>query len=128
MIDHHCDAVSRFYSEVCSGCHSMNYLHYRDLSAIGYTPDEIETIAAEFEIENIIDKNGDLSSRAATSADKFVDPYLSDELAIEANGALPPDLSLIVKARKGGANYLYALLTGYQKAPDGFKLTEGFIL
>lgn len=115
----------QIYSEVCSGCHSMDYLHYRDLSAIGYTPDEIETIAAEFEIENIIDKNGDLSSRAATPADKFVDPYLSDELAIEANGALPPDLSLIVKARKGGANYLYALLTGYQKAPDGFKLTEG---
>ena len=64
----------QIYSEVCSGCHSMNYLHYRDLSAIGYTADEIKIIAAEFEIENIIDKNGDLSSRIATPTDKFVDP------------------------------------------------------
>ena len=113
------------YSEVCSGCHSMNYLHYRDLSEIGYSLDEIKIIASEFEIENILDKNGELISRPATPSDKFVDPYLSDDLAIEANGALPPDLSLMTKARKEGADYLYSLLTGYQSAPESFQLIEG---
>ena len=115
----------QIYSEVCSNCHSMNLLHYRDLSALGYSDDEIKAIAAQKQV-NAIDDQGNVVQRPAQPADAFVAPYPNEQAARYAhNGALPPDLSLIIKAREGGPDYCYGILTGFQNAPADFKLQEG---
>ena len=100
------------YKEVCSGCHGMRLLAYRNLKSIGYNDDEIKAFAAENSV-NTINDDGEVVERPARPSDKFVSPYPNDKAARAANGgAYPPDLSLIVKARPDGANYLHALLTG----------------
>ncbi len=124
------DAAQRgyqVYSEVCAGCHSLYLLSYRHLAGIGFSEDQIKTIAAEFEVEDGPNDEGEMFVRPARPADRFVSPFANDkEARASNNGALPPDLSLMVKARKGGADYLYGLLIGYaDEAPEGVTLMEG---
>jgi ubiquinol-cytochrome c reductase cytochrome c1 subunit len=115
----------QIYSEVCSACHSMNLMHYRDLSALGYTDDEIKAIAAQKQVNDLNDQ-GEVIQRPAQPADAFVAPYPNEKAARAAhNGALPPDLTLITKAREGGPDYCFAILTGFQTAPADFKLQDG---
>jgi ubiquinol-cytochrome c reductase cytochrome c1 subunit len=115
------------YKEVCASCHSMKLLAYRNLSGIGLTEDQIKAAAAEFEVTDGPNDEGEMYDRPARPSDRFASPFANDNAARAANnGALPPDLSLMAKARKGGANYLHALLTGYKEEPPaGFKLGEG---
>ena len=114
------------YNEVCSGCHGLRLLTYRNLAALGYSEDDIKAFAAEYEVTDGPDDEGEMYQREALPSDHFVSPFANDNAARAANnGALPPDLSLMVKARKNGANYLYALLTGYGDAPDGGELPDG---
>jgi ubiquinol-cytochrome c reductase cytochrome c1 subunit len=114
------------YKEVCSACHSMNLLHYRNLDAIGFTDEEARAIAAGFQVPSEPDDNGEVHDRPARLSDAFKAPFANPQAARAANnGALPPDLSVIVKARKGGADYIHAVLTGYGEAPADVKLQEG---
>ena len=113
------------YKEVCSGCHGLRLLAYRNLKAIGYNDDEIKAFAAENSVNSLND-DGEEAERPARPSDKFVSPYPNEQAARAANGgAYPPDLSLIVKARPDGANYLHALLTGYVDAPADTKVPDG---
>ena len=113
------------YKEVCSGCHGLRLLAYRNLKAIGYNDDEIKAFASENSVNSIND-DGEVVEREARPSDKFVSPYPNEQAARVANGgAYPPDLSLIVKARSDGANYLHALLTGYVDAPADQKIPDG---
>ena len=113
------------YKEVCSGCHGLRLLAYRNLKAIGYNDDEIKAFAAENSL-NTVNDEGETVERSARPSDKFVSPYPNEQAARVANGgAYPPDLSLIVKARADGANYLHALLTGYVEPPAGKKIPDG---
>ena len=113
------------YKEVCSGCHGLRLLAYRNLQAIGYNDDEIKAFAAENSVNSLND-DGEEVERPARPSDKFVSPYPNEQAARAANGgAYPPDLSLIVKARPDGANYLHALLTGYVDAPADKKVPDG---
>ncbi|WP_413205050.1 cytochrome c1 [Rhodospirillum sp. A1_3_36] len=100
------------YHEVCGNCHSLNLVAYRNLSALGFTSDQIKAIAAEREVEDGPDDQGDMFERPATPADHFVPPFANDKAAAAANGgAVPPDMSLLVKARKDGPDYVYNLIT-----------------
>ena len=113
------------YKEVCSGCHGLRLLAYRNLKAIGYNDDEIKAFALENSV-NTINDDGEVVERQARPSDKFVSPYPNEQAARAANGgAYPPDLSLIIKARSGGADYLHALLTGYVDAPAEKKIPDG---
>ena len=113
------------YKEVCSGCHGLRLLAYRNLKAIGYNDDEIKAFASENNV-NTINDDGEVVERQARPSDKFVAPYPNEQAARAANGgAYPPDLSLIIKARSGGADYLHALLTGYVDAPAEKKVPDG---
>jgi len=115
------------YSEVCSACHSIRLVAYRNLTEIGFTADEVAAIAAERSVTDGPNDEGDMFERPALPSDRFVSPYRNDqEGRLFNNGALPPDLSLMVKARPGGADYLYGLLTGFEdEAPEGFELADG---
>ena len=113
------------YKEVCSGCHGLRLLAYRNLKAIGYNDDEIKAFASENSVDSFND-DGEVVEREARASDKFVSPYPNEQAARAANGgAYPPDLSLIIKARSDGANYLHALLTGYVDAPAEQKVPDG---
>jgi cytochrome c1 len=102
----------QIYHEVCANCHSLNLVAYRNLAALGFTEDQIKEIAAEKEVEDGPDDAGDMFMRPATPADKFVPPFANDKAAAAANGgAVPPDLSLMTKARVGGPDYVYNLIT-----------------
>ncbi len=115
------------YKEICASCHSLRLVAYRNLAAIGLKEDQIKAIAAEFEVTDGPNEEGEMYTRAALPADRFASPFPNDNAARAANnGALPPDLSLMTKARKGGADYLYGLLTGYEEeAPAGIEVMEG---
>lgn len=111
------------YKQVCSACHAMDLLSYRNLAALGYTEDEVKAIAAEYTVMDGPNDEGEMFERPARPSDRFVNPYPNDAAAKYANGgAMPPDMSLIAKARKGGADYLHALLTGYKEPPEGMVL------
>lgn len=113
----------KVYKEVCSACHSVNYLTFRNLSAIGYSEDQIKSIASEYSIKDGPNEEGEMYTRPGKPSDHIPGPYPNENAARAANnGAYPPDLSLIVKARKDGANYVYSLLTGYEKEPTDFQL------
>jgi ubiquinol-cytochrome c reductase cytochrome c1 subunit len=114
------------YSEVCSACHSMTQLHYRDLTGIGLSMDQIKAIASNITVPDGLDDQGQPKEGPATPASQFRSPF-PNEIAAKAanNGAAPPDLSLIVNAREGGADYVYGILTGFAKAPPGFKVPDG---
>ncbi|MBE0530617.1 MAG: cytochrome c1 [Rhodospirillales bacterium] len=115
------------YNQVCASCHGVNGLAYRNLAGIGLDENQIAEIAAEKEVEDGPNDEGDLYMRPARAADFIVPPFANEQAARAANnGAYPPDLTLIVKARKGGADYLYGLLTGYlEEPPAGVTLGEG---
>jgi len=108
------------YKEVCSACHSLGYVAFRDLADLGYREAEIKAIAANWqtEVPDIDPKTGEANSRKALPADHFPSPYANETAARAANNKLlPPDLSLITKAREGGPAYVYSLITGYQNPP-----------
>ena len=117
------------YNEVCASCHSMKYLSYRNLSEKGgpeFSEDEVKAIAANFEVTDGPDSTGEMFTRPARLSDKFVKPYANEEEAKSVNGgAYPPDMSVLVKARAGGANYIYSLLLGYEDPPEDVKLDDG---
>jgi ubiquinol-cytochrome c reductase cytochrome c1 subunit len=114
------------YKEVCSACHSMNLLHYRDLAGIGLSEAQIKAIAASVEVPGGLNDNGEPITRAGLPSDTFKAPFPNDKAAAAANGgAIPPDQSLLVNAREGGPNYIYAILTGYGEPPAGMKIQEG---
>lgn len=116
----------QIYSESCASCHSMDFLHYRDLAGIGFTPDQIKAIAAKVNVPAGVDAQGKPIAKPATPASTFLAPFADEQAARAAmNGALPPDLSLAVNAFPDGANYIYALLTGYADAPAGMKIADG---
>lgn len=114
------------YTEVCAGCHGLSLLYYRNLAGLGYTEDQIKAFAAEYEVEDGPNNEGEMYMRPAKPFDRFVNPFPNDMAARAGNGgSLPPDLSLIVEARKGGPNYLYNLMVGYVDAPSGVTVMEG---
>ena len=114
------------YLEVCAGCHSMEYMAFRNLADLGYNDAEIKAIAAEYEVQDGPDEDGEMFMRPARPADRMPSPYRNDnEARANNNGALPPDLSLIAKARAYGPNYLYSLLVGYEDAPASVDVPEG---
>lgn len=108
------------YKEVCAACHSLRLVAFRDLTEIGFTEPEVKAIANQWAIEvpSINPDTGEPATRKALPADKFPSPYANEVAARAANNnALPPDLSLITKARHGGAAYVHSLLTGYAEQP-----------
>jgi len=116
----------KVYKEVCAACHAMKRVHFRNLTALGYSEDQIKNIAAEYTVIDGPDSEGEMFERQARLSDHFVSPYPNKQAAKAANGAYPPDMSLITKARKDGSNYVYALLTGYDDpAKHGKTLMDG---
>jgi ubiquinol-cytochrome c reductase cytochrome c1 subunit len=127
----------RVYREVCASCHSMNLLSFRTLAERGgpfYDPEYpnpndnpyVKTLAREVEVADVDSESGDAITRPATPADRFPSPYANDQAARASNGgAYPPDLSVMAKARHGGAQYIYSLLTGYKAAPAGLTVGAG---
>lgn len=114
------------YKEVCSNCHSMKEAYYRNLEGIGLTADQVKAIASTITVGGDTDDQGNPVERPATPADHFKSPFPSDKAARATNGgALPPDQSVIEKAREGGADYIYALLNGYRDAPPDVKMQPG---
>jgi ubiquinol-cytochrome c reductase cytochrome c1 subunit len=114
------------YREVCSACHSMDRIAFRNLAEKGFTPKEVKNLAAEVEVWDEPDNKGEIKKRTAKSFDYFPAPYKNEQEARFNNGgALPPDLSLIVKARPHGEDYIFSLLTGYDNPPAGVQLREG---
>ena len=117
------------YTEVCSSCHSMKYVSYRNLAEKGgpeFSELEAKTIAASFEVTDGPNADGEMFVRPAKLSDKFVMPYENVKAAEAANGgAYPPDMSVLIKARSGGAGYIYSLLQGYDEPPLGVTLDDG---
>ena len=117
------------YKEVCSGCHSAKYLSYRNLSEKGgpeFSVEEAKAIASKFEVEDGPNSEGEMFIRSGRLSDNFVNPYPNIEASTAANGgAYPPDMSVLAKARSGGADYIYSLLLGYEEAPEDFELDDG---
>ena len=114
------------YTEVCASCHSLEYIAFRNLADLGYNEAEVKAIAAQYEVMDGPNDEGEMFTRAAIPADRFPSPYPNEQAARAANGgAYPPDLSLMVKARPNGADYLYSLMTGYVDAPDGTEVPDG---
>ena len=117
------------YTEVCSGCHSVQHLSYRNLSEKGgpeFSVEEAKAIASQFEVEDGPNSDGEMFYRLGRLSDKFVKPYPNVEASTAANGgAYPPDMSVLAKARAGGADYIYSLLLGYEEAPAGIELDDG---
>ena len=118
------------YNEVCSACHSMKLMSYRNLAGIGLSPEQIKAIAASKTVPGELNDQGEPTTRPGLPSDTFASPYPNDKAARAANnGALPPDHSLIEKARYPGgegADYVHALMTGYEDpAPNGFKVPDG---
>ncbi len=135
----------KVYHEVCSACHSMNYVPFRALSALGYSDGQVKALAAEAEVQDGPNADGEMFTRKGVPSDYFPSPFPNPEAAAAANnGAAPPDLSLMAKARgvergfpnfvvdiftqyqEAGPDYIHSLLTGYgQEPPEGMKVPEG---
>lgn len=115
------------YKGVCANCHSLDFVAYRNLESIGFSPEQVQAVASEYEVQDCCTDDGEPFGREAKASDHFISPFPNDQAARSANnGALPPDLSLIARSRMGGADYLYGLLTGYQEEPpEGVELMEG---
>ena len=116
------------YAQVCAACHALEHLLYADLggpTGLGYAEDEVKAIAAQAQVNDLNDQ-GEPAQRPARPSDPFARPFPNDKAARAANnGALPPDLSLIIKAREGGPRYVFGILTGYKEPPAGMKLGQG---
>lgn len=127
----------KVYREVCSSCHAMHLLSFRNLgekSGPFYDPEHpnpndnpyVKALAAEVQIADIDSETGDAMQRPGTSADRFPSPFPNEAAARASNGgAMPPDLSVIAKARHGGASYIYRLLAGYRNPPAGLNVPPG---
>ena len=117
------------YTEVCSSCHSMKYVSYRNLAEKGgpeFSEEQAKAIAASFEVLDGPNSDGEMFTRPGKLSDKFVMPYENVKAAQAANGgAYPPDMSVLVKARGGGVDYIYSLLQGYEDPPPGVTLDDG---
>jgi ubiquinol-cytochrome c reductase cytochrome c1 subunit len=134
----------KVYKEVCSACHSMNLVAFRTLGDLGYSEAQVKAFAAEYEVQDGPNASGDMYTRKAVPSDYFPSPFPNHEAAAAANnGAAPPDMSLLAKARgiergfptflfdiftqyqEGGPDYIYSLLTGYQEPPAGVEVAQG---
>ena len=115
------------YKEVCSACHSLNLVSFRNLTEIGFSDMEAKEIARNYNIPDGPNDSGEMFERAGILSDHFYGPYANEKAARATNnGAFPPDLSLIVRAREDGANYIHSLLTGFNQAiPDGIQVQDG---
>jgi ubiquinol-cytochrome c reductase cytochrome c1 subunit len=115
------------YKDVCSNCHSLNLLAYRDLAEIGLTPDQVKAVAASVQVQDGPNDQGQMFERPGKPSDAFKAPFANEEAArVANNGALPPDLSLIVKARAGGPDYVYSILTDFvEKPPADVQMAQG---
>jgi len=117
------------YTEVCAACHSLNYLSYRNLSEKGgpeFSKEQVKIMASQFIVMDGPNNDGEMFERPGRPSDKFVSPYPNKQAAIAANGgAYPPDMSVLVKARQGGADYIYSVLMGYYEPPTGYQLDDG---
>ncbi|CAA3023171.1 cytochrome c1-2, heme, mitochondrial-like [Olea europaea subsp. europaea] len=114
------------YQQVCASCHSMSLISYRDLVGVAYTEEETKAMAAEIEVVDGPNDEGEMFTRPGKLSDRFPEPYPNEQAARFANGgAYPPDLSLITKARHNGQNYVFALLTGYRDPPAGVMIRDG---
>ncbi|MDL2405089.1 cytochrome c1 [Rhizobium calliandrae] len=133
----------KVYTEVCSACHSMKLVPFRTLGDLGYSDAQIKTFAANYEVQDGPNAQGEMFTRKALPSDHFPPPFPNDEAAAVANnGAVPPDMSLLAKAREiergfpqfifdiftqyqeGGPDYIYSLLTGYEEPPAGFQVPQ----
>lgn len=134
----------KVYKEVCSACHSMSLVSFRTLEELGYSEEQVKTFAGEYEVQDGPNADGEMFTRKAVPSDHFPSPFPNKEAAAAANnGAAPPDMSLLAKARgvergfptfifdiftqyqEGGPDYIYSLLTGYQEAPEGVTVADG---
>ena len=134
----------KVFTEVCAACHSMDLVAFRTLEDLGYSEAQVKAFAANYEVEDGPNADGEMFMRPAVASDHFPSPFPNKEAAAAANGgAAPPDFSLIAKARgvtrgfptfvfdiftqyqQGGADYIHALLTGYQDPPEGVEVAEG---
>lgn len=114
------------YQQVCAACHSLERIHFRELVGVCYTEDEAKALAADAEIEDGPNEEGEPFTRPGKLADAFPSPYKNEEAARFTNGgAYPPDLSVMTKARHDGQNYLFSLLLGYRDPPAGVEVREG---
>jgi ubiquinol-cytochrome c reductase cytochrome c1 subunit len=118
------------YTEVCASCHSMNLLSYRNLSEVGgpsFSEEEVKAIASKVEVLDGPNDSGEMFKRTGKPSDKFASPFANEKAARAANGgAYPPDMSVLVKARAGGPDYIYSILMGYaDKPPKEVKLDDG---
>lgn len=117
------------YQGICATCHSMRLLSYRNLGEPGgpeFSPKAVEVLASQVQVTDGPNEKGEMFQRPARPSDRFRSPFANDQLArLANNGALPPDLSVIAKARPDGPDYLYALLTGYRQPPPGFQVAQG---
>ncbi|KAK0217990.1 cytochrome c1, component of the mitochondrial respiratory chain [Armillaria fumosa] len=114
------------YREVCAACHSLDRIAWRNLVGVSHTADEVRAMAEEVEYQDGPNDQGEMYMRPGKLADYMPPPYPNEEAARAGNaGALPPDLSLIVKARHGGSDYIFSLLTGYVDAPAGVEIRDG---
>jgi ubiquinol-cytochrome c reductase cytochrome c1 subunit len=114
------------YKEVCAACHSLNYLAFRNLQDIGYSEDQVKVIAGEYQVQDGPDESGDMFDRPGRPSDLIPKPFANEMLARAANGgALPPDLSLMTKAREDGPNYVFSLMMGYTEPPAKFEVMPG---
>jgi ubiquinol-cytochrome c reductase cytochrome c1 subunit len=115
----------QIYTEVCSNCHGLYEMSYRNLEGLGYNEDQVKAYASQKQVPDTNDE-GQPVMRPAKGSDKFVRPFPNEKAARAANnGAYPPDLALITSAREGGADYIYSLLQGYKDAPKDVKLGNG---
>lgn len=114
------------YKEVCSACHSLKRVAFRNLADIGFSEAEVKALAATYSVKDGPNDEGEMFERPGKPSDLFPSPYANEQAARAAqNGAYPPDLSLIVKARPDGANYVYSLLTGYGTPPSDVHMNTG---
>ena len=117
------------YTEVCASCHSLKYVSYRNLAEKGgpeFSIEQAKAIASNFEVIDGPNDDGEMFERPAKLSDKFVMPYENDKAAQVANGgAYPPDMSVLVKARSGGVDYIYSVLLGYEDPPSDIILDDG---
>jgi len=114
------------YREVCAACHALQYVAFRNLAELGFSEAEVEQIASEYSFETIDNDTGETEMRAGTPADHFPAPFANEAAARAANNnAYPPDLSLIVEARAGGADYIHAFLIGYEPPPEDIEMMPG---
>jgi len=117
------------YTQVCAACHGLKYVKYRNLGddgGPGFSAAEVKAIAAQYQVTDGPNEDGDMFERPALPKDAFIEPFENEQIArLANNGAYPPDLSLMTKARDGGADYLYSLLVGYEDAPADLTMQPG---